>query len=91
LTLIPRILPIAQGTIVDIPHTAKRLIQVFLLIRSRVEAVAIGAVGHLQILSYAVNAVNAVNRQPNARKKKPNFVRPAIPPRHEGRSLSRKI
>ena len=55
--LIPRILPIAQGTIVDIPHTAERLVQVHHLIRRRVEAVAIGTVRHLQILYCAVKAV----------------------------------
>ena len=58
MTLKPRILPIAQGTIVDIPHTTKRLTQVFLLLRRGVEAVTIGAIGHLQIISCAVNAVN---------------------------------
>ena len=50
MTLVPRILPITQGTIVDIPHTAERAVQVLDLLRCRVAAVAVGAVGHLQIV-----------------------------------------
>jgi hypothetical protein len=57
LALVPRILPIAQGAIVDIPHAAERPIQVHDLIRRRVEAVSIGAKRHLQILVCAVNTV----------------------------------
>ena len=55
--LIPRILPKTQGAIVDIPHTAKRLIQVHHLIGRRVEAVTIGAVRHSHIIHSVVNLI----------------------------------
>lgn len=57
MTLIPRILPIAQGTIVDIPHTAERLVQVVHLLRRRIKAVAVGAIGHSQIIHSVVNLI----------------------------------
>ncbi len=44
----------AQGPIVDIPHAAERPAQVHNLFRSWVEAVAIGFVRHLQIISESV-------------------------------------
>ena len=49
---IPRILPVAQGAIVDVPHTAEGLIQVHPLIGRRVAAVAIGTVRHLQMIRH---------------------------------------
>ena len=55
--LIPRILPKTQGAIIDIPHTAKRLIQVYNLIGRRIKAVTIGAVRHSQIIHSVVNLV----------------------------------
>ena len=57
MALIPRILPVAQRPIVDVPHTAEGLVQVFHLIRRRVEAVTIGAIGHSQIIHSVVNLI----------------------------------
>lgn len=57
MTLVPRILLIAQGTVVDIPHTAECLVQVVDLFRRRVTAVAIGAIGHLQMIHPPVNSI----------------------------------
>ncbi len=66
MTLIPRILPIAQGTVVDIPHTAKRLIQVYHLVGRRVEAVTVGAARHSQIILYFVGLAKQQLNQTDA-------------------------
>jgi len=57
LTLKPRILPITQRTIIDIPDTTKRLVQVFLLIWRWEKSVTIGSIDHLQNIDNSVNLV----------------------------------
>ena len=64
--LIPRILPKTQGAIIDIPHTAKRLIQVYHLIGRRIKAVTIGAIGHSQIIHFVVNLIKQQVRRKSA-------------------------
>ena len=50
MSLIPRILPVTQRPVVDIPDTTEGLVQVLGLFRCRIKAVTIGAIGHLQIV-----------------------------------------
>ena len=81
MTLKPRILPITQGTIVDIPHTAERLVQVNHLIRRWIEAVAIGTVGHLQNIQKPVIFIKSrwIDHQGTALQQSPRGGLPRRP------------